>query len=112
MDPINDDDKYVVFDREKFAVWLANAGSGIDLTGLREIPDAVVIRRQDVFAAPTLFAYANSIRTATEIMEMCRAEVGADRSQLDPVADRLNSIADYFVTQAERAAKSASKVPD
>lgn len=107
-----DDEKYVVFDRELFAVWLADAGSGIDLTDLREIPDAVVIRRQDVFAASTLFAYANSIRTATEIMEMCRAEVGAPRAQLDEVSDRLNGIADYFVTQAERATKSASKVPD
>lgn len=55
------------------------------------LDDAVVIRRQDVFAAPALDAYANSIQVAL---------------MLDPGnehAIRLREIADYF---SEQAAKS------
>ena len=96
--------KYVTFKREEFTQWMNSVASGLDFGDLREVPDAVVIRLQDVFASSALFAYANSIRTTVEILQGS----GYDRS----VIDRLNEIADYFVTRAEEATKFDGKVPD
>jgi hypothetical protein len=107
-----EDSKYVVFHREYHRQWMDEWPEVNPEEEPREIEDAVVIRRQDVFAASALFSYANSIRTATEIMEMERAARGGDRTDLDEMVDRLNEIADYFVGQAELASKSASKIPD
>jgi hypothetical protein len=104
--------KYVVFARDHYRQWMDEWPEVNPEEEPREIEDAVVIRRQDVFAASALFSYANSIRTATEIMELERAGRGGERGPVDEVVDRLNEIADYFMRQAEEASKSASKIPD
>ena len=61
-----------------------------------EIKDAVVIRRQDVFASPCLFTYANMISLVAK-------SIG------DP---ELQRIADYFHDQAVLAADEGRKFPD
>ena len=67
------------------------------------LQDAVVIRRQDVFAPPALDAYANSIAVALT---------------LDPEApstdwgQRLRAISDYFHEQAALAWQQHRKIPD
>jgi hypothetical protein len=62
--------------------------------------DAVVIRRQDVFAPPALDAYASSIRVAVDLMAP------------GPTRDHLKEIADYFHEQAVLAWDTQRKVPD
>jgi len=67
------------------------------------LKDAEVIRHQDIFAAPALFEYAQSIRTAIEIMEKCGVTP----------PEHLQSVADYFMAAGERASKCrTTKLPD
>lgn len=66
------------------------------------LPDAVVIRRQDVFAPPALDAYANSIMAALEIVNTLGNGV--------PVG--LRDIADYFHEQAALSWQADRKIPD
>lgn len=64
------------------------------------IEDAVVIRRQDVFASPALDVYAGCITVAVKMMAP------------GPKRDNLVWIADYFHEQAVLASQVHSKVPD
>jgi hypothetical protein len=65
-----------------------------------EIPDAVVIRRQDKFASPALATYAAMIAVAVSLIE-------------DPVQrTNLLQVADYFEHQAQLAADEGRKIPD
>lgn len=97
-----DNAKYIVFKRAEFDQWLINHPS--DLLGkdgnyaVVPVPDAVVIRRQDVFAPPALDAYANSISIALEISEAPNTH--------------LQVIADYFHEQACEAWQTDRKIPD
>jgi hypothetical protein len=68
------------------------------------VADAVVIRRQDVFAPPALDAYANAIQTAIAVL--CNGEEPTGRT-----AD-LREIADYFHEQAVKAWEDKRKMPD
>lgn len=111
-------EKYVVFKREDWKRAINEANDRMDrgLVPLAssftrlidiEVDDAVVIRRQDVFAPPALAMYANSIRTALDVAQL--HEVG------DPneTARRLQAIADYFHEQSELAyADSRRSLPD
>lgn len=90
------DDKYVVFKREDFENWLTDAG----WQELPAIDDAVVIRRQDVFAGPALSIYASTIGI-----------VASQHSDSD-VRQRLLDISDYFARQAEAAYDESYKLPD
>lgn len=66
------------------------------------IDDAVVIRRQDVFAPPALDAYANSMRIVLEGMD-----------PMDMRRENLQDVADYFADQAAQAwLTSDRKLPD
>lgn len=104
------DDKYVVF---KIGDWLDFWKEFPDspdtehlLTPLqrKRLDDAVVIRRQDVFAPPALDAYANCIMV---VLETEKAINGNTK-----LAQRLQNIADYFHTQAAEAWQADRKVPD
>lgn len=91
-------DKYVVFkrdawDREKLAQMYA--------VGLKEVPDAVVIRLQDAFAAPALDAYANAISVALKLLDKDNENYTA-----------LRTIADYFHEAAAESWQLETKVPD
>ena len=66
------------------------------------VDDAVVIRRQDVFAAPALDAYANSILTAVELLPRDH-----------PAALRLRAVANFFHLQASKSWQTPNrKIPD
>jgi len=90
------DAKYIVFKREDFEsmVW------GNSNYTPWEIKDAVVIRRQDLFASPCLATYA-----------ACIALV-ASREQDPKTKTELLDIADYFERQAQLAAEEGFKLPD
>lgn len=95
MDTV-DDEKYATFKR-------ANAISVTDgyVTFKVEdvVPDAVVIRRQDVFASPCLQTYASMI-----------GMVGMHHPDMD-VRRELIAIADYFQRQGELAGDEARGLP-
>lgn len=95
------DEKYVVFDRHSFSLWLGKHASRSQLDGLEEIPDSVVIRRQDMFAPPALHTYANSLAIAARLADATSGQ-----------AKQLQRIADYFHEQAVAAEAEAYKLPD
>lgn len=97
------DSKYIVFKREEYELWLyrAEAKEHLDYHPI-SIDDAVVIRRQDVFAPPALDAYGNAI--------LCVVE--AIKEKDEDLAERLQDIADYFHGQANLAWQEKRKMPD
>lgn len=91
------DDKYVTFKRDDV---IRVAEGYVTFPIKAELPDAVVIRRQDFFASPALAGYAASIAIAI-------------RLTMDPeVCARLQDVADYFQRQSELAADEGFKLPD
>lgn len=95
MDTVNE--KYVVFKRDDV---IKVTDGYVTFSTEAELPDAVVIRRQDLFAAPALDTYASMI-----------AMVAGNVS--DPeVGKELLAIADYFEDQAQLAAAEGYKLPD
>ena len=89
-----EDEKYVVFKRKEWEDQIDDP---------EPIADAVVIRRQDIFACAAFHTYSNQILSVIETMR----ELGAEPPE------HLMGIADYFHEQALRAEKSgARKVPD
>lgn len=114
------DEKYVVFKREDFdslvneISFLCSCGRGRTETienviAKSLIDDAVVIRRQDVFAPPAFDAYANSIMVTIEALK----ERGITHEGNNPsMVDRLGAIADYFHAQADMAWDTHRKIPD
>lgn len=117
------DDKYITFRRSEFyemmgelalPPWKDPKGSmmGTDWDCARiaevikqrtdgiELVDAVVIRRQDLFASPCLVTYASMISLVASNI--------SDKAQ----AKGLQRIADYFEDQANLAAAEGYKLPD
>ncbi len=97
------DDKYVVFKRDEFRDWyqtVESHGGHVPMA----LDDAVVIRRQDVFAPPSLDAYANAITVALELTTH-----GVSQSER---SKKLRNIADYFHDQAVLAWETDRKIPD
>jgi hypothetical protein len=90
-------EKYVVFKRAEFMATVGKLGARYE--GL-ELPDAVVMRRQDLFASPCLATYAQMIALV--------AKNHPDQEQ----AKRLMAVADYFEDQAQLAAEEGYKLPD
>lgn len=88
------DSKYIVFKRDEFMAQGTAA----------EIEDAVVIRRQDMFAPPALDCYANAIQTCIEVLTNGSAPTGRTL--------QLQGIADYFHDQAAKAWTEQRKLPD
>lgn len=91
----NDDSKYITFRRADIIVALSADPSLAEL----EITDAVVIRRQDLFASPALATYASMIATAIAL-----APESPNRSE-------LRQIGDYFQRMSELAADEGYKLP-
>ena len=96
-------DKYIVFKREDFYEMLSDLQpqSFFEKFALK---DAVVIRRQDKFAAPCLDVYAQCIALVAGSLP----EIG------DLVFEKedLMRIADYFADQARLAHEEGFKFPD
>ena len=102
MDAVNQ--KYIVLRRDKLPegdLAILRSGSGINIVVSDAIvEDAVVIRRQDLFASPCLATYASMI-----------ALVANNVSDHD-LSKELTAIADYFEDQARLAAEEGYKLPD
>lgn len=96
-------EKYVIFKVDEFRAWygqLSVGGTSHEIPAPFPISDAVVIRRQDIFAPPVLDAYASSILIALQLQEDPSKYAG------------LRAIADYFHQQATLAWNTQRKVPD
>lgn len=102
------DSKYIVWKLEEMQKFLSTVNSaGLPMPVL----DAVVIRRQDVFAPPALDAYSNAIQCVIEAL----GQVGQHPDLQEEVwglMNRLQGIADYFHAQATLAYESDRKLPD
>lgn len=97
------DKKYVVFKAEEFSKWyqtVESKGGEVPMA----LDDAVVIRRQDVFAPPALDAYSNAILTTVEIIRADGGPIGR--------AENLEKIATYFHEQAALSWDTNRKLPD
>jgi len=117
------DSKYVVFKRTEFFEMLGELalppwrdhdgeliGVKVDAASVSEkilnrveateIADAVVIRRQDLFASPCLLAYSIMI-------SMVASHHGDDKVRVE-----LQAIADYFHEQGVLAGDEGWKLPD
>jgi hypothetical protein len=88
--------KYIVVKNDGYTeAFIKNA-----LDGMEIVDDAVVIRKQDMFAGPALHGYAASISIAAKLT-----------SDLDE-ANNLQRTADYFHEQALDADAHVGKIPD
>jgi hypothetical protein len=94
VDTVNE--KYVVYKREDSILVTEGYTTFMDTA---ELSDAVVIRRQDLFASPCLATYASMISL-----------VAKNHSNPD-VGKELLAIADYFEDQARLAAEEGYKLP-
>lgn len=95
------DRKYVVVKRDGYEAWKRK--TGYTLEGVEEVPDAVVIRRQDFLSVGILELYATNISMIRQIL----IETGA----FDEAA-QLKVQQDYFDAQASAARVEARKLPD
>ncbi len=111
-------EKYAVFKREDVQeAFKAELGKPLEqttvstiyakLTGA-ELEDAVVIRRQDIFAPPALEMYSSSILTA---IQLAKADL-QEGDELPIQIKKLEEIAGYFQEQAELAYTTDRKIPD
>jgi len=98
MSIIDTDHKYIVFKRADFERYVS--GEPAPSYVPHELRDAVVIRRQDLFAAPALATYASCIAIA----RMTASDELVRKSLLD--------VGDYFERQAQLAAAEGFKLPD
>jgi hypothetical protein len=110
------DDKYVVIKRTELDQFLLELGCtavhdhmepahwAYDVVSSFLVPDAVVIRTQDVFAGPALNSYAHSIALVAKLTDNWGTAV------------RLRKAADYFADRAREADVQAyeetAKLPD
>lgn len=100
--------KYVVFKRED---WDAHRDQPGCMPEDLEVDDAVVIRRQDVFAPPALDAYANLITAALAVAQDVSGHIPGVDEEPGSVK-RLREIADYFHEQAALAWDTHRELPD
>lgn len=94
--PCADETKYATFHRDR--MMLVTDGY-VTFRLDDEITDAVVIRRQDTFASPCLFAYSSMIA------------IVAKNHPDHVVAKELQIIADYFHDQGVLAGEEGFKLP-
>jgi uncharacterized membrane protein YeiH len=92
------DDKYITFRRDELMAATASVSGG-DWSDI-EVRDAVVIRRQDLFATAALAGYAASIAIAARLTDDPKRKL------------ELIDVADYFQRQSELAAEEGWKTPD
>lgn len=111
------DDKYVTLKREDWVAFHGALSVAFSSTPVRERPmtpapleDTVVIRKQDIFAASGLSAYANAMVAVADAIAAI-PEVRGDSNH--PLLERLEQVSDYFFEQAEEARHWPDrKVPD
>lgn len=101
------DGKYIVFKRPEFLELTEPRAMNMATAQMHQrqlhglvLPDAVVIRRQDFFASPTLAMYADCIGLVHRT------------TQDKDLSKRLVRVADYFRVQSELAAAEGWKFPD
>jgi capsular polysaccharide biosynthesis protein len=103
------DNKYLVYhleDMERFVYDLPAGWLNDDFHWIKPIQDAVVLRRQDLFASVALRAYAGAVLNALDVLD----QLGMPSVV---IKKRLLEIADYFNAQADMAERDNSrKVPD
>jgi hypothetical protein len=99
MEPMTEE-KYITFKREEFEGWLNHLSMLLDEARELSLKDAVVIRRQDLFASPCLATYSSMISMV------------ANNISNPTQAKELMAIADYFEDQARLAAAEGYKLPD
>lgn len=100
------DVKYIVFKRDEFNKWwqqIVATDEDYKVTWPSPVTDAVVIRKQDVFAPPALDAYANSIAVVIQLLNQMEEHA-------DTVA-ALSSVADYFHSAAAESWQMSRKTP-
>jgi hypothetical protein len=82
----------------------------------KELPDAVVIRLQDIFADTALYNYANAIQTQIEMLRAMRVEHLMEDDMVgdyDSMMKRLEDIRDYFFGKANQSRNlDYRKIPD
>ena len=102
------DDKYVVIKKEDCGkLWQMLGGvPSQEFMDTLVVHDATVIRGQDLFAAPALHTYANSIGVAIAILEDLTWDDDNDPTK------GLQEVADYFHQRAVEAEEIGYKLPD
>lgn len=106
------DEKYIVFKRKEFITKMNALRLEVDQSIVSHIQsgaidDAVVIRRQDVFAPPALDAYANSITIVIEVLKKSNPDITTEG-----LIKGLRDAADYFHEQARESWQTVRKLPD
>lgn len=111
-------DKYLVFKREEFMEFIQELiDRNIDPAAttpktIGALEDAIVIRRQDVFAAPGLYAYAHTIQTFIDAINFSEDWYAAMHSRT-PDIEKLEQLRDFFAEMAMMAEQYPSKkIPD
>lgn len=97
-------EKYLVVKREDWERWADEEQLVAQRRCPPEVEDAVVIRRQDVFAPLAISAYSNAITVALGLIKE-----GVTSSTR---AVKLRAIADYFREQSAMAWDADRKLPD
>jgi hypothetical protein len=120
MDTVTND-KYVVFKREELFEMMGQflplgaadcapiAAKMIESVDQARIRDAVVIRRQDRFAANAFETYADQILS---MVEMASSYTGLGFSVDSETLAGLSALADFFKDQAELSRRTQRKLPD
>lgn len=99
-EPKYHDDKYLVFKKEEFLEEIAGLDMESNLLHIA-LPDAVVIRLKDRFAAGALNVYAHILLSAASVMDK------KPKKQA-----RLRAIANHFMTAAEVSMDMHTTLPD
>lgn len=94
------DEKYVVFKRGEFDEWFDTIVETRSDSSPAEVPDAVVLRQQDVFCPAALDTYATSIMVAVSLA------TPGDTTR------SLQKLADFFHSKAEESWHMNRKIPD
>jgi hypothetical protein len=110
--------KYAVFKWEDLNPSMEGGDTpGLTLINVLDVgilEDAVVIRRQDVFAAPAFAEYAGQINTFLDAMNTM-VEMGAISAldeRFSTMMAELEEKAEYFMAQSVLAYETESKIPD
>lgn len=101
------DDKYIVFKRDEFWTWMDKWAHRMDAADYcpEPVPDAVVLRLKDRFAAGALEAYAHGIMAALEMIQEFAVPSVVETK-------RLEEIAEYFFQQAADSRDMIRRTPD
>lgn len=109
------DEKYLVFRRDEMDQWVTDTLAGLSPgEPPKEIQDAVVVRRQDIFAPAVLFGYASQVLGVTDIIGELVVEIEEKETarELHEMRQELLKVWDYFNTQGQEAMAQRRKLPD